>query len=335
MTVHVGYQPAKACTDGPTPGALALMSWLIAIYGSRGGKNLGIFNCRTVRGGTTTSLHGEGRALDFGINPHGARYGTELAEQLRANSAELGVQCIIWNRRIWSGSYPQAGWRTYSGVNPHVDHLHVELSWDAARTLTAARVAQVLGGPPPAAPLAAPSGSPTIGRGATGPAVREAQQLLRIPVDGDFGPGTEKAVRAFQAARGLTVDGVIGPRTWAALRKPTPPRKADDMPLSDADRTWLLDNLARRADLGFARDQILAALDVAPFAGNLPQLRSPLGPALAQVRAAVGQLAQAITTSKGGGITADELRAAVHDAIAAGLVNVDVQVRSNTPPAGL
>jgi peptidoglycan hydrolase-like protein with peptidoglycan-binding domain len=36
-------------------------------------------------------------------------------------------------------------------------------------------------------------------------------------IDGNFGPGTEKAVRAFQQAQGLGVDGKVGPNTMAAL----------------------------------------------------------------------------------------------------------------------
>ncbi len=149
MGLFVGYQGAVRCTDGPTPGARALMAWFLGAHALHGGKNLGIFNCRTVRGGSTTSLHGEGRAADLGVNPHGAAYGGDVAEQLRVHSAELGVQCVIWNRRIWSGAYPTEGFRPYAGTNPHLDHVHVELSWDAARTLTAARVEQILTAPRP------------------------------------------------------------------------------------------------------------------------------------------------------------------------------------------
>lgn len=146
MTLYRGYQPAAACTGGPSPGSKALMAWFLGAFGSRGGKNLGIYNCRSVAGSSTTSLHGEGRACDLGINPHGAAYGDWVAEQLRLNSAELGIQCVIWKRRIWSGSYPDAGWRPYTGVADHLDHIHTELTRAAAQTLTADRVHAVLSG---------------------------------------------------------------------------------------------------------------------------------------------------------------------------------------------
>jgi hypothetical protein len=144
MTLLRTYEPARACTDGPEPGAKAFMAWALAAYGEQGLKNLGIYNCRAVAGSSTTSLHGEGRACDLGINPHGAEYGTLLAEQLRLHSAELGIQCIIWNRRIWSAAYPDAGWRAYTGVSAHDDHIHLELTRAAARTLTAAQIQRVL-----------------------------------------------------------------------------------------------------------------------------------------------------------------------------------------------
>jgi putative chitinase len=64
---------------------------------------------------------------------------------------------------------------------------------------------------------------PTLQRGSSGPDVQALQQRLSDlgfdpnGIDGNFGPGTEKAVRAFQQAKGLGVDGRVGPNTLAAL----------------------------------------------------------------------------------------------------------------------
>jgi putative chitinase len=69
---------------------------------------------------------------------------------------------------------------------------------------------------PTRAPISAAS-TPTLRRGSKGDAVKQMQQKLGIPADGDFGPGTEAAVRKWQAANGLTADGIVGPKTLAAL----------------------------------------------------------------------------------------------------------------------
>ncbi|HMV65980.1 MAG TPA: peptidoglycan-binding protein [Myxococcota bacterium] len=64
--------------------------------------------------------------------------------------------------------------------------------------------------------------SKTYSYGAEGDGVKTLQRALvqagfPMPVDGEFGPKTDKAVRDFQAAHGLTVDGVVGPKTRAAI----------------------------------------------------------------------------------------------------------------------
>lgn len=74
----------------------------------------------------------------------------------------------------------------------------------------------------PAAWLAVTEGRTLLRRGARGEAVSHLQQLLvasgaQITVDGDFGPGTERAVRAFQQGAGLQVDGVVGRGTAGRL----------------------------------------------------------------------------------------------------------------------
>jgi putative chitinase len=81
---------------------------------------------------------------------------------------------------------------------------------------------QALGGAVAASPVNpqitdAVTSTPTLRRGSKGPAVKQMQQKLGIPADGDFGPGTEMAVKKWQAANGLTADGIVGPKTLAAL----------------------------------------------------------------------------------------------------------------------
>ncbi|BEL08438.1 hypothetical protein Q0Z83_066290 [Actinoplanes sichuanensis] len=66
-------------------------------------------------------------------------------------------------------------------------------------------------------------GQPTVGPGAGGEAVSQAQRALRrtpdttLAVDGKFGPKTEAATKAFQTAAGLPATGVVDAATWKAL----------------------------------------------------------------------------------------------------------------------
>lgn len=147
MTLYVGpYRGfSGTCAGHAQPGAVALMSWFLGAYGSRGGTNLGIYGCRPIAGTAIGSVHGDGRAGDLG-NPVGAAWAQDLANWLMANSAELGVQCVIHNRKIWSSTYARDGWKPYNGVDPHTGHIHVELTWAAAASLTVARINAIAAG---------------------------------------------------------------------------------------------------------------------------------------------------------------------------------------------
>lgn len=220
MAVYSGYKGANTCTKGPADGAKGAMSWFLAKYKELGGRNSGIYNCRNVRGSSrTTSLHGEGRAVDFGLKWYDKiSVFEEFAEQLRLNSAELGIQCIIFNRKIFSGGYANKGWHRYGGVNPHTDHLHVELSWGAAnRDLedTIALWERELGGAVNVKPVGSkPKPKPSV--------AKQPTDYKDLAVDGIFGKSSVKAFQILMRAVGYynrAVDGDFGYYTVIALQK--------------------------------------------------------------------------------------------------------------------
>ena len=212
------WQPASRCIGSATPGAQALMRWIIETYGTKGAGNWGIYNCRTVRGGSDTSIHAEGRALDVGF-PIGDADGDQLRNRLLARVGRLGIQAIIYERRIYSALSPEG--RPYTGVAPHFDHLHIELTREAAQKLTYATVKAVM------EPKVWRAGQRRLEEGKRGADVRWLQRKLGIVADGIFGPKTKEAVRKFERnARErfpkLSVDGDVGRITWVALGvKPT------------------------------------------------------------------------------------------------------------------
>jgi hypothetical protein len=229
----VTWTPATRCTEDARPGARALQKVILERHPK--GSNLGIFNCRTVRGGSTTSKHGEGRAGDVGFAMYrgrGTKVGHALVKELIEHGERLGLEAVIYDRTIWSAKSP--GGRPYTGVHPHYDHVHWEISRHAAETLTVERVREILGDVKPATtPDEAIDGAvarpapkakvlPTLSRGDSGDYVAFLQRFLAVkPAIGQFGPRTARAVRRYQRRHKLTVDGVVGPNTWAEIAKGT------------------------------------------------------------------------------------------------------------------
>jgi hypothetical protein len=135
--------------------------------------------------------------------------GHDVVRELGADGRRLGVQAVIFDRTIWSARSPSG--RPYTGVHPHYDHLHIELTREAGQRLTVA----ALGGP---VKVPVRVVRPVLRQGARGEHVRVLQRNVGgLAVDGVFGPLTTGAVRRFQQARGLTVDGIVGRQTWGAL----------------------------------------------------------------------------------------------------------------------
>lgn len=138
----VVYDRATGPTQGPTPGAVALMEWVTT---NTNGRNLGIYNPRRIRGGSSWSTHAEGRALDIGFPTFhgGTPEGWALAELLARHHADLGVQLLIYGRKIWRNH--RRTWGGYRGTSPHDDHIHCELTRQAAAQLTAANIHETIG----------------------------------------------------------------------------------------------------------------------------------------------------------------------------------------------
>lgn len=93
------------------------------------------YACRANTANTSRmSIHGTGRALDIFIPRSGSAAdntkGDKVANYLVANAQELQIQYMIWDRTQWraNGSNDAA----YTGPNPHTDHLHVEITEEAA-----------------------------------------------------------------------------------------------------------------------------------------------------------------------------------------------------------
>lgn len=213
------WEPADHCTKGPQPGAVAFMKWFVENYSNKGGFNLGIFNCRPVRGASNTSMHGEGRACDCGF-PVGDKDGDELLRRLLKVPGRLGIQAIIYERVIYSAKSP--GGRPYTGLVPHLDHLHVEFTREAGNRLTYATVKKVMDSTKPKPPVVHHPGSRALHLGDSGSDVRFIQAKVGAKVDGQYGPKTKSAVLSWERHQKrrfpkLVVDGVVGKMTWHVL----------------------------------------------------------------------------------------------------------------------
>lgn len=153
MTVCHDPNPIR-CGTSCRGGVRAFKSWVLAQVPSA--RDDGCFNCRNVRGSTTTlSLHADGRAVDVGFpgldHPDG-----ELLFAWCIHYAEaIGAQEIIWSGRIWSWSHPFV--HAYTGASAHREHVHTGFCRRMADALSAAllnTLSHPLGGTVPSAPTA-------------------------------------------------------------------------------------------------------------------------------------------------------------------------------------
>lgn len=150
------------CSGGATDGAVTLRDHLLGYFPQI--ASIGIYNCRVIAGTNSMSLHGVGRALDVMIPTVGGDadndLGDPIAHWLMENAQAIGMQTIIWDHSIWRVTYdPRI--HEYSGSNPHVDHLHVEINIAAGNEVPPWFDAPY--GPQPCAPL--PAGESILDNG--------------------------------------------------------------------------------------------------------------------------------------------------------------------------
>jgi murein DD-endopeptidase MepM/ murein hydrolase activator NlpD len=143
-------------------------------------------------------------------SPAGAALGDQIARFYVAKRTELGVKYVIWRKRIWSVARQSEGWRPYSGISPHYDHVHVSTYGDSAGE-------DVVGGPG----ASNQSGSANGSSSANGPAVLP---LASVVMTARFGQCSSLWARChtgldMSAGTGTPIRAVLGGRVvssgWA------------------------------------------------------------------------------------------------------------------------
>jgi hypothetical protein len=87
-------------------------------------KAIGIMSKRNIAGTNISSEHSIGNAIDWhGKKGPGDPVMQKLANYLVKNATKYNIVNVIYNNKIWN--YP-AGWHSYTGKNPHIDHVHVD-----------------------------------------------------------------------------------------------------------------------------------------------------------------------------------------------------------------
>ncbi len=129
------WEGGRRCTGSLREGAQDLARQMMRRYDAI--ASVGGYACRqNTADAARTSVHGTGRALDIMVPTLAANHrpdvaaGDPIANWLVVNAASIGVQLIIWNGSVWRANGTNID--RYTGPNPHIDHLHVELTERAA-----------------------------------------------------------------------------------------------------------------------------------------------------------------------------------------------------------
>jgi hypothetical protein len=153
------YKAQSRCSPWAKSGTTAFANLLLRTYPRS--RSLGIVRACNVG---AASEHKEGRAFDWGVSAASKRDRTSVKSLMTwlvktdrfghryAMARRLGIQYMIWNRRIWGSYAASSGWRRYTGPNPHTDHVHFSLSWAGARKNSSFWRPRGFTSPPPSRP---------------------------------------------------------------------------------------------------------------------------------------------------------------------------------------
>jgi hypothetical protein len=255
------YQPQTTCSPTAKPGVANFAARLLAAYPST--RSLGIVRACSVGG---RSEHKEGRAFDWGVSassPSGrakvARFVHWLFKKDRygnryAMARRLGIQYLIWNHHIWGAYSASAGWRKYTGADPHTTHVHISFTWAGARAKTSfwtGKVGNVGAAPIPTLPGSTPHPTvpPTGGGGSHGTTTPPRPQPLPAAVLPGGPDLADETVSVLGAGAGALTTGqlVAGTRylieVSGTYRWGTRANQAADAECSTApgDPTWRRD----------------------------------------------------------------------------------------------
>ena len=204
------------CGTTASQGSKHLLAWFIEEYPQ--GRSQGIFNCRPVAGTRTLSIHSCGRANDLWlpyVNNQANPDGHEIVRRIGPHGKRLGIQSVIYDRTIWSARSPNG--RPYTGVHPHKDHLHVELTPAAATSLNLATLRAVIGKEQEDDEVGLKMGDRSNAVRALQTHLDDWNPLLGVQKDGVYGTNTKAAVAMYQTAAGLAATGEADTSTMIHL----------------------------------------------------------------------------------------------------------------------
>ena len=155
------YEKPTTCQATEQPGVKDFRALVMAAYPSTGRGNI----VRMCGSSQATSDHHEGRAWDWMVDVRNSREKAAADELIawllatdehgnrHALARRFGISYIIWNKRVWKAYDRPGQWHTYTGSNPHTDHVHFSFSWAGAKRQTTFGTAPTDGRPSPDVPL--------------------------------------------------------------------------------------------------------------------------------------------------------------------------------------